>query len=379
MNIALVIENFYPLKGGREASTAQIASGFADRGHTVTILCQDGEPGDNPAVTVRRLLGRGGSRAKRLRKFATLVQGLCREGEFDIVHSMLAIPGVDVFSPRGGSIPAQLATIRRRDGKGRETLSRIGRTVNLKRRLEAKFERQLVADPSTLILTNSPMVAGEYHRYYGRTEHVVSVFNAVDLPDMDEQTRAETRNAIRLSLGISDEDTLLLTAATNFRLKGVYEAIDALRFTPPDIHLLAVGANNPDPAMAYAKKRGLADRVHTLPPQASLMGVLSACDAVVLLSWYDTCARVILEALSFPRPAMTTKLNGVAEILASGAGYIVQSPAHCEEVAAAFVRLSSPSHREACLRAARNIGDKASMDRQVEETLHHYESHLQSR
>ena len=374
MNIALVIERFYPLNGGREASTAQIASALAARGHGVTVLCQTGEPGDDPAVDVRRLLDRSTTRAGNLRRFATIIQNIACSGEFDIVHSMLPIPGVDVFSPRGGSIPAQLETIRLRAGRRRKAISHIGRTLNAKRRLEAKFERQLVADPRTLILTNSTMVADEYRRFYGRTENVAAVFNAVELPAMDAEARDAAREQIRTSLGLADGDTLLVTAAKNFRLKGVFEAIDALYYTPDDIHLLAVGAADCEPAMRHAAKLKLENRFHTLDPQESPMGVFAAADAVVLLSWYDACSRVILEAVNFPRPSLTTQYNGAAEILASGAGDTVQSPAARDEVAAAFVRLSSLMHREQCILAARELGEISSMDRQITETISHYEA-----
>ncbi len=375
MNIALVIEKFFPFHGGREASTAQIAFALAARGHSVTILCQAGDiDEEHHDVNLRRLLDKSTTRAGNLRRFATIIQNISHAKEFDIIHSMLPLPGVDVFSPRGGSIPANLATIRLRDGRRRETLSRIGRTLNAKRRLEAKFERELVANPRTLILTNSAMVAEEYHRYYGRTDNVVSVFNAVELPPMDAKARDTARCEIRTALGLADSDTLLLTAAKNFKLKGVFEAIDALYLTPGNIHLLAVGANDCEPANRHAEKLGLGERFHTLEPQLSLMGVFAACDAVVLLSWYDACSRVILEAVNFPRPVVTTKLNGAAEILASGAGFVVQSPADRVEIAAAFVRLSSIDHREQCLQAGRELGDIASMDRQIEETIRHYET-----
>ena len=69
MKIALVIEQLDTARGGREVSTAQIASGLARRGHEVTVLCQQAH-WQCEGVRVQKLGTRGLLRTQRLRNFA---------------------------------------------------------------------------------------------------------------------------------------------------------------------------------------------------------------------------------------------------------------------------------------------------------------------
>jgi glycosyltransferase involved in cell wall biosynthesis len=71
-------------------------------------------------------------------------------------------------------------------------------------------------------------------------------------------------------------------------------------------------------------------------------------------------------------PAITTRYNGAAEILADGAGMVVDSPRDIGQVAGAMQLLADPQasgeYREACTRAA----ERVSMARHVESLLDVY-------
>ncbi|MHC4294888.1 MAG: glycosyltransferase, partial [Planctomycetota bacterium] len=108
MKIALVIEKFDPARGGRETSTAQIAAGLVRRGNDVTILCHSGESGRKD-VTVKKFPPRGILRVQRLSNFLSDVRTATGEVDYDIVHAMLPAPGANVYQPRGGTIPGQIA------------------------------------------------------------------------------------------------------------------------------------------------------------------------------------------------------------------------------------------------------------------------------
>ena len=98
----------------------------------------------------------------------------------------------------------------------------------------------------------------------------------------------------------------------------------------------------------------------------------AAADACVLLSWYDPCSRVVLEATRWGIPSITTVYNGASEILADGAGIIVGSPKDRRAVAAAMEELADPHRRAMRARACLDVAERLSMDRHVEELLKIY-------
>jgi glycosyltransferase involved in cell wall biosynthesis len=93
----------------------------------------------------------------------------------------------------------------------------------------------------------------------------------------------------------------------------------------------------------------------------------SAADAVVLLSWQDACSRVILEAIRWRLASLTTRFNGAAELLARGAGKVVESPRDRAAVVAAMERLADPSRRREMSAACREIADFVGVARHVDE------------
>ncbi len=364
-------------RGGRERSTAQIAEALARRGGDVTVLCQQASWSAG-GVQVRALGRRGLGRVSRLKNFVADVQSQMRLGQYDIVHAMLPVPGANVYQPRGGTVPGQRgACLRRRDPVGR-ALAAAAEPLNLRRRRMGRLEREVVADRRVLCLPGSRMVAAELQWYYGRTEGVRVVYNAVDVPDCDLPRRTEWRRARREELGVDEEATVFLTVATNFELKGVAEAIVAFarwydstgRRRPA--RLVAVGRQMPESYQQVAGMRSVGEEVIFIGPTEEVFQWYAAADGVVLLSWYDPCSRVVLEALRWGIPSITTTYNGAAELLAGGAGAVVESPRDTAAVAAAMDRLADPRRRAEMAAACRRVAGAASLDRHVDELLDAY-------
>ena len=189
MRIAIVIERMDTSRGGRETSTAQIAAALAGKGHDVTLICQSGTWPDDAVEMVR--LGRrrgqkGLTRVGRLRNFVAGVQEEIKRRDFDIVHTMLPIPGANVYQPRGGTIPAQReASLRRRSAVGR-WICQAAWPLNRFRREMADMERLVAEDSPALWLAVSRMVADEFSRHYGLMDRTRVVYNAVDAAPGDD-------------------------------------------------------------------------------------------------------------------------------------------------------------------------------------------------
>jgi UDP-glucose:(heptosyl)LPS alpha-1,3-glucosyltransferase len=377
MKIALVIEQLDTARGGREVSTAQIASGLARRGQEVTVLCQQAN-WQCEGVRVQKLAARGLLRTQRLRNFAADVREFVRSHPFDAVHAVAPIPGATVYQPRGGTMPGNVAA-RLRRGSGAAFRERFLGPLNVYRKLQCEMERQVVGDPAVTCLAVSEMVAEEFRRHYGRRDGLHVVYNGVDVPDVTPEQRQAWRAEHRKSLGVSERDTVFLTIAKNFSLKGVEETMlhflrwcDSRGREAGRSRLVVVGRGLISVPHRSGRIREIMDRIRMVAWTPDVFGWYSAADACVLLSWYDACSRVVLEATRWGLPSITTAYNGAAEILGGGAGIVVQSPRDSDALARAMDAMSDPGRRAEYARACLALAPRLSMDRHVEQLLEVY-------
>ena len=374
MKVALVIERMDPHRGGRETSTAQVAGGLARGGCDVTIVCRTGS-WQAPGVEVRQVGARGTSRKSRLQNFAADVARAIEGQGFDIVQTTLPIPRANVYRPRGGTVPAQLAaSLRRRSVSGR-LLRRITEPLNAYRRQMAAFERELLTGGGAICLCVSQMVKDECLSYYGMRDRVEVVFNCVDAPT--GETRDADRLRIRGEIGAGPDAPVFLTVATNFELKSVAQAIEAFAQWRRDSgcdgsRLVVVGRQSPDRYVKLAADCGAGDAVVFVPPTQDIFQWYASADAVILLSWYDPCSRVVLEAARWSIPSITTRFNGAAEAFGDGGCLVVDSPRDTDAIAAAYSDLADPVTREKHSRACSRLEDYLSVERHVQELIDAY-------
>lgn len=378
MKIALIIERMELMRGGRETSMAQVAVHLSQRGHEVTIICQQAS-WSYEGVRVCQLGCKGWLRLQHLCNFIADAQRAIKGGQYDydIVHSTLPLPGANVYQPRGGTVPAQVNSRMRRGSLARKLGVAFNEQFKIRRRILKKLERQVVEDRKVLCLAVSGLVAEEFDYYYQRRDGVRIVHNGVDAPDANYPERAQWRDQKRKYLGVGADAFVLLSVANNFSLKGVPEAIDAFakwchsHGGKTQARLVVVGN---DKSAAYeqgAKKNGVAEQVIFAGPTEDIFQWYAAADACILLSWYDPCSRVVLEAVRWGIPSVTTVYNGAAEVLDNG-GIVVKSPADTEAVVAAIDRLCEPSERTELGRHCLGISEKVSIERHVDELLKAY-------
>lgn len=124
-------------------------------------------------------------------------------------------------------------------------------------------------------------------------------------------------------------------------------------------HAAAIGAGRlvrftgavPDPAPLYA-----------------------AADVYVQPTFYDPCSLVALEALASGLPLVTSRYNGVAELLTDGQeGYVLQDPARADELVWRLESLLPPARRDAMGRAARQLALRHTFAQNVDEILAIYQ------
>lgn len=382
MRVGLFIERFDPSRGGRERSTAQIARELATRGHAVEVVCMDGRRPEDAAFEVVPLGRIPGLRTLGLKRFVAAAGQEMVRRHYDVTHAMFPLPGADIYQLRGGTAPGLREGHLRRLNPVLRPGRRLTWPLNRPRAFLADLEVQVMADGRTWCLPVSEMVADEIRRFYGRTERVRTVFNAAVLEPAppQESVGADLRRQWR----VSPDAFVMLSPATNYELKGVLEAAEAFaRFHRRDplgagSYLVVLGCEDDSGYKRVISAMGLAGHMVFLPPAADMAALYSAADAVVLLSWYDPCSRVILEAVANGLPSITTRYNGASEILAEGAGIVVDSPRSRREIAAAMAELAEPTRRAEYAAQCRRLAPRVTVRRHVDELLSVYEEIVRS-
>lgn len=171
----------------------------------------------------------------------------------------------------------------------------------------------------------SPRVASELERFHGVPHSRISIIpNGVDVAKFKPDVAARER--IREAFGIPLRARVLLFVGHEFSGKGLDHAIGALERLDDDVHLLVVGADNPQPfASRYS---GRPDRLVFAGERRDMADIYAAADALVLPSSYETFSLACLEAMACGVPVFATRVGGVEDYLDQGInGYFIERDA----------------------------------------------------
>jgi len=359
MNIALIILNGDPSRGGAERYTVDLAGALAAGGHAVSLLSGTTSCGESMKKTTDtgyesvRLPMSGLTRSRRYLEFARNVRSWLQEHPQDVVHAMLPMAGCDVYHPHAGFAVAAL--------RGKY----IQAFFNPRRRLYARVERRLLDAPSPpVVICLSDMVRREFAHTNPLfpPEHLRVVFNAVDLSRFTPPPHRENRKPVEA-----------LLVAHSYKLKGVRTAIIALEHAP-DVTLTVVGRDSPAPYLRLARRLGVAGRVSFPGPQSDLSLFYQKADFLVLPTRRDSCSLVVLEALASGLPVISTRHNGACEIMRNGEhGFVLDEADDVHAFAHSMNRLVDPQTRERMQSACMNLRERLAYRRHLDEVLDVYQ------
>lgn len=164
-------------------------------------------------------------------------------------------------------------------------------------------------------------------RYYPKTKMKVRIIpNGVNLDRFkpDPVRRAEYRRKLQLQ-----SDAFVLTfIGHEFERKGLYAAVESLKFLDEGCRLLVAGGTNEeiDRGEACAAKHGVRARVTFLGVVKEIETVLAASDCLVLPSIFEAWTLVGLEAMACGVPALLTRVCGVPVTDGSNGFFITRDP-----------------------------------------------------
>jgi len=374
MKIGIVIEKFDPLVGGAEQWTYQFVHWLEQQHkHDVHVVTRKTcETAESLSVTVHSL----GRRLTRLR-FADAAKQQLEQLKLDLVHDMGAGYFCDIFQPHWGS---RIAAFEQKLLMSHPWLRMPKRTAWLLPRYRQilQLSAQQFAGSNRMFIALSEMVARSFHVLHGlKTEQVQLIYNGVDTEVFSPQHRAKWRSSIRRQLGVSDNEVLLLLIAHNLRLKGLpatLRALAVLREEKHPVKLLVVGGNRRSSFERLGRSLGVGDRVMFAGLVSDPVPYYSAADVYVHPTFYDPCSLVVLEAMASGLPVVTSRFNGVSELMTPGIeGYVLRDPADHRELVEYLRQLMDARHREAMARAARNVAEMHPLDANFESIFKLYE------
>jgi UDP-glucose:(heptosyl)LPS alpha-1,3-glucosyltransferase len=376
MNIGLVLEDFDPSRGGLANWTWQFAVALSERGHEVHIVALEfADEACHPSLHLHRAT-KGRS---PFQKAAALEEQL-RNLRLDVIHDMGCGWSADVFHLHGGSSVAHWEQSLLRIPRWRQI--RFWREPRYRERLEIEARQHARTDARVVVI--SEMVRNDLIRYHHLPpDRMRLIYNGVDGDHFSPERRRETREPFRRALGCQNGETLFLLVSLDLVRKNAEAAISALATVVASgdpAHLAIVGAGHPKRFVRLSQKLGISNRVHFFDAVREIRPFYGAADVFVLPTWYDPCSLSTLEALACGLPVITTRFNGVAEMITDGVeGHILDDPSDYKTLALRMQRLLDPETRAKAATNARQLALEHTFERQVEEFLDLYRDIMNSR
>jgi UDP-glucose:(heptosyl)LPS alpha-1,3-glucosyltransferase len=304
----------------------------------VTFVCarQDG-----PAPEGVRVIRVGRPLPGKLGKtlwFALAAEAVRRRERFDVTVGLGNTLCQDILRLSGG--PTGLFwdySIRAwKEGRSR-TVKSLARRLSPGKQLARLIER-VQARRTRLLVANSHFVRDLTVQAFPflRDRDIPVIYNQPDLTRF-QRGEAADKPGLREGFGLPRHGTLILTAGTNFRLKGVHVLIRALGLLPGSCRLAVAGGRGSAEMKTLAKSLGVSERVHFLGRVDDMPALYRAADIFVLDTFYDACANAVLEALACGLPVISTACNGSSAFLRPEA--VLPDPSDHEELARRIVAL----------------------------------------
>jgi len=298
----------------------------------VTFVCarQDGPaPGNVRVIRVGRPVP--GKLGKTL-WFALAAEAVRRRERFDVTVGLGNTVFQDIARLSGGpTAPFWAHSIRAYEAGLPRTLKALSRTLSPGKQLARVIER-LQARHTRLLVANSDFVRDLTVQAFPflRADAIPVIYNQPDLTRFSPAAPG-LKPELRRALGLPGQADLIVTAGTNFRLKGVHVLIRALALLPPSFHLAVAGGRSGGDMQDLARALGVENRVHFLGRVDDMPALYRAGDIFVLDTFYDACANAVLEALACGLPAVSTACNGSSAFLRPEA--VLPDPADAAELA----------------------------------------------
>ena len=170
----------------------------------------------------------------------------------------------------------------------------------------------------------------------------------IDLAAIDRFRTAQTRDALRLKLGVAPGRKLVINVGTVCERKGQHlfaRAVDLLWENAPDLAASAdfvmIGGRDTPYDRDLAKFLAQLNRpnLRALAETGGVYGYYGAADLFVCSSYEESFPRVVLEAMAFGLPIASTSVHGIPEMARPGREALLVPPGDSAALAATLAQL----------------------------------------
>jgi len=337
MKIALLHKK-YTSYGGTERFMTNLTACLLDEGHEVTVYANDWVPPYDERINFIKVPMIKGLKLFKVISFAYFAERTVKPELYDIVHGFGKSIRQDIYRTGGGCHKAwQKESLLSIKSILLRNLRYFGRMISPIQWLNLYIEKKMFTAGNYLrIISPSKKVKSQIMELYGVPDQDIAViYNGVDLTKFNLDCADEIRRSKRAEYGIKDDETLLVFAATNFELKGLEFIIRAVgQLKDRNLKLLVVGGDRQKKYRELAHRLGVSNKVVFSGASSMISEQYKCGDIFIYPTFYDPFANTCLEAMACGLPVITSRANGVAEIIDDGeSGLIINDPSDSGEIA----------------------------------------------
>jgi glycosyltransferase involved in cell wall biosynthesis len=329
MRVLLTVAEMGP--GGAERMLAELARALRQGGHPVAVAAESGPFDsllDGSGVDRQALPGRGRS-PLRVAIATVRLRGVIGAFAPDVIHAHnVKATGV--------------AAVARRVARARA--SPLVATFHGVQRDEYRSAARILRMADAVVCVSEDLAQG-LSRHGLPDERIRLIRNAVPLP---EPLTSAPRRALNLELGLDDRPVVSMVGRLVPQKAPVrfVEAMAQVAQAIPDCRFLVVG-DGPlrGRVEAEARRLGLEERVAFTGVREDARALIARSDLIVFSSEWEGMPVVALEALAAGTPVVATDVEGMRELLGTGAGLL--TPRHAPSIAEAVVDLLRDPERRA--------------------------------
>ncbi|MCU4156459.1 glycosyltransferase family 4 protein [Carboxylicivirga sp. A043] len=223
------------------------------------------------------------------------------------------------------------------------------------------------------IITNTNSIKQEYDSYgWWDNEFVKVIYNGIN-----ETKISDTCYDLSKYIPASVKNPLVIVSTGRLaKQKGFEYLIDAARSivkNHPNIYFFIAGTGKLETVLKrQIHELHLDENVHLLGFQKNISELLNAADLFVLPSLYEGMPNSLMEALAHGLPAVSTRVNGVEELMKDGEhGYVVE-PKSVSDLEEAIEKLIVDAElKEKGQQGAKHVKEKFSINKMVDSLEKH--------
>lgn len=362
----------YTPYGGAEVFLSRFIDELIKNGHTCHLFAAKWDEDIKDGVIWHRVKTFGPS-FLRLLSFAINAWFVVKKTAPDVIVSFERTLYQDIYRAGDGCHKEWL--IQRKKSGGRSVIKNIITFLNPLHLTILYLEKRLFRSKKLkYVVANSNRGKEEIIRHYKLpADNICVIYNGIDINEFGPGCIDKSRAAYREKLNIKDEITLLFVGS-GFERKGLGFLIEAVgilkRSGYNKMKLIVAGKGKIKKYKNAADRLGIGKDVVFTGPVKDVQGYYSAADIFVLPSIYEPFSNACLEAMASWLPVVTSRINGVSEILTDGKdGMIIEDPANPEEIAEKIKPLLDGLARQVVGREARMTVVNYSIERNVERFL----------